>query len=79
MSFAKKLSEKALTLSVDTVPAEAVHIARRAIIDTIGVALAGRSASYLGALESVLDVASAPGEATLWGAEAEKLRFCMRR
>ncbi len=72
MSFAKALSEKALALSLDTVPPEAVHIARRAIVDTIGVALAGRSAPYLGALESVLEVASAPGTATLWGCGGRK-------
>lgn len=72
MSFARELSTKALALSLDTVPAEAVHIARRAIIDTIGVALAGRSAPYLGALESVLEVASPPGAATLWGCGGRK-------
>lgn len=73
MSFAKTLSEKALALSLDTVPAEAVHIARRAIVDTIGVALAGRSAPYLGALEVVLEAASAPGTATLWGCGGRKV------
>lgn len=72
MSFAKTLSEKALGLSLDKVPDEAARIALRAVADTIGVALAGRSAPYLRALETVLETDSAPGQATLWGAGGRK-------
>ena len=72
MSFAKTLSEKALGLSIDTLPPEAVQISLRAVADTIGVALAGRSAPYLRSLETVLEVDAAPGAATLWGAGGRK-------
>lgn len=72
MSFAKSLSEKAMGLSLDSLPSEAVHISLRAIADTVGVALAGRSAPYLRSLETVLEVDAAPGEATLWGAGGRK-------
>ena len=72
MSFAKTLSEKALGLSIDTLPSEAVHISLRAVADTIGVALAGCSAPYLRSLETVLETDAAPGAATLWGAGGRK-------
>ncbi|MFV0491223.1 MAG: MmgE/PrpD family protein [Pseudorhodobacter sp.] len=72
MSFAKTLSEKALGLSLDTVPAEVVHISLRAMADTIGVALAGRSLPYLKVLETVLEIDAAPGDATVWGAGGKK-------
>ncbi|ETA50600.2 2-methylcitrate dehydratase [Rhodobacteraceae bacterium PD-2] len=72
MSFAKTLSEKALGLSIDTLPSEAVHISLRAVADTIGVALAGCSTPYLRSLETVLEIDTAPGAATLWGAGGRK-------
>ena len=67
MTFAMELSERALAISLDSVPEEAQHIARRAIADTMGVALAGVSAPFIAALREVLEVSAAPGEATLWG------------
>ncbi|MFD1883274.1 MmgE/PrpD family protein [Paracoccus pacificus] len=67
MSFARELARRALSIRSETAPAEAAHIARRAFADTIGVALAGADAPYLDGLEAVLDTASAPGQATLWG------------
>lgn len=72
MSFAKHLSECALSIRLDTLPNAALHIARRAVADTIGVALAGRSVPYLTALEATLEITSAVGEATLWGAGGAK-------
>lgn len=67
MSFARELSRRALSIRLDSVPAEATHIGRRAFADTIGVALAGAKAPFLDALESVLDAGAAPGQVTLWG------------
>ena len=67
MSFARELSRRALSISLDSVPAEAIHIGRRAFADTVGVALAGCEAPYLDALESVLEIDQAPGQVTLWG------------
>jgi Uncharacterized protein involved in propionate catabolism len=67
MSFARELARRALSISLDKVPAEAVHIGRRAFADTVGVALAGAEAPYLDALEAVLEVEEAPGQVTLWG------------
>ena len=72
MSFAKHLSECALSIRLDTLPDAALHIARRAVADTIGVALAGRSVPYLTTLEATLEITSAVGEATLWGAGGAK-------
>lgn len=67
MSFARELSRRALSIRLETAPAEAAHIGRRALADTVGVALAGANAPYLDALEAVLDTAAAPGQVTLWG------------
>ena len=67
MSFARELSRRALSIRLDSVPAEAAHIGRRAFADTVGVALAGAKAPFLDALESVLDTGTAPGQVTLWG------------
>ncbi|WP_151719749.1 MmgE/PrpD family protein [Gemmobacter serpentinus] len=67
MSFARELSRRALAINLDTVPAEAVHIGRRAFADTVGVALAGADAPYLDALEATLEIGAAPGQVTLWG------------
>ena len=55
MSFARELSRRALSIRLETAPAEAAHIGRRALADTVGVALAGANAPYLDALEAVLD------------------------
>ncbi|MFD2441021.1 hypothetical protein ACFSS8_14700 [Paracoccus kondratievae] len=44
MSFARELSRRALSIRLETAPAEAAHIGRRAIADTVGVALAGANA-----------------------------------
>ncbi|WP_186399247.1 MmgE/PrpD family protein [Stappia sp. P2PMeth1] len=67
MSFARKLARRALGIRLDTVPADAVHIGRRAFADTVGVALAGADAPYLDALEETLAIDAAPGTVTLWG------------
>lgn len=67
MSFARELARRAVSISLDNVPTEAIHIGRRAFADTVGVALAGSDAPYLDALEEVLDVDNAPGQVTLWG------------
>ena len=55
MTFATDLAARALSIRIDTVPTEAIHIARRAFADTVGVALAGLDAPYLATLEEVLD------------------------
>lgn len=67
MSFARELSRRALAIRLNTVPAEAVHIGRRAFADTVGVALAGADAPCLDALEEVLSSRAAPRQVTLWG------------
>ncbi|MBP1845624.1 2-methylcitrate dehydratase PrpD [Rhizobium petrolearium] len=67
MSFARELSRRALSISLDTVPEEAIRIGRRAFADTVGVALAGADAPYLDVLEAVLEYEAAPGQVTLWG------------
>jgi 2-methylcitrate dehydratase PrpD len=67
MSFARELARRALSISLDNVPPEAVHVGRRAFADTVGVALAGSDAPYLDALEEVLEVGKALGQVTLWG------------
>ncbi|CAH1690531.1 MmgE/PrpD family protein [Hyphomicrobiales bacterium] len=67
MSFSHALAERALSLRLDDRPAEIIHIARRAVADTIGVALAGCRAPFIDALEAVTEIGAAPGEATLWG------------
>jgi 2-methylcitrate dehydratase PrpD len=67
MSFARELSRRALSISLENVPAEAIHIGRRAFADTVGVALAGADAPYLDALEAVLEIERGPGQVTLWG------------
>lgn len=67
MSFARELARRALSISLDRVPPEAIHIGRRAFADTVGVALAGADAPYLDALEEVLEIDKAPGQVTLWG------------
>lgn len=67
MSFARELARRALGLRYETLPEEALHIGRRALADTVGVALAGADAPALDALEDVLSSAAAPGQVTLWG------------
>jgi 2-methylcitrate dehydratase PrpD len=67
MSFAGELARRSMSISLDKVPTEAVHIGRRAFADTVGVALAGANAPYLDALEDALEIGKAPGEVTLWG------------
>lgn len=67
MSFARELARRALGIRYDTLPEEALHIGRRALADTVGVALAGADAPALDALEDVLAISAAPGQVTLWG------------
>jgi 2-methylcitrate dehydratase PrpD len=72
MTFATDLAARALSIRIDTVPTEAIHIARRAFADTVGVALAGLDAPYLATLEEVLDAAQSAKQATLWGRGGRK-------
>lgn len=67
MSFSQMLADRACALTLDSLPAEASLIARRAIADTVGVALAGCRSHFIDAVEDVCEVGSATGVATLWG------------
>lgn len=75
MSFACELSRRALNIRFSDLPEAAIHVSRRAIADTIGVALAGRYAPALTAVEKVLNIQSIPDgvrTATLWGCGGRK-------
>ncbi|RGP35389.1 MmgE/PrpD family protein [Pseudotabrizicola alkalilacus] len=72
MTFATDLATRALSIHIDTVPPEAIHIARRAFADTVGVALAALDAPYLATLEDVLDASLSAKQATLWGRGGRK-------
>ena len=72
MTFATDLAARALSIRIDTVPPEAVHIARRAFADTVGVALAGLESPYLATLEDVLETSRSAKQATLWGRGGRK-------
>ncbi|MBP2557281.1 2-methylcitrate dehydratase PrpD [Neorhizobium galegae] len=61
------LAERACALTLDSLPAEALPVTRRAIADTIGVAFAGCRSDFIDAVEDVCEVGSAQGVATLWG------------
>jgi len=67
MSFAFELARRALSIRLEIIPKEAVHIGRRAFADCVAVALAASDAPYLDALEATLDMAAAPSQVTLWG------------
>jgi 2-methylcitrate dehydratase PrpD len=67
MSFALDLAQRANAIRFDRVSGKAVHIARRAIVDTIGVALAGSSADYIDGLARVLDADGQRGPASCIG------------
>ncbi len=67
MSFALDLAQRANAIRFDSIPGEAVHIARRAIADTIGVALAGSSADYINGLARAIDADGTRGPASCIG------------
>lgn len=67
MSFALDLAQRANAIRLDGVPGEAVHIARRAIADTIGVALAGSTADFLNSLAKVIGADGRRGTASCIG------------
>ncbi|PRD43616.1 MmgE/PrpD family protein [Phyllobacterium phragmitis] len=67
MSFSHMLAERACALTLNSLPAEALLITRRATADTIGVAFAGCRSDFIDAVEDVCEVGSAGGVATLWG------------
>jgi 2-methylcitrate dehydratase PrpD len=72
MTFATELAARALSIKIDTVPTEAIHIARRAFADTVGVALAALDAPYLATLEEVIDASNSAKQATIWGRGGRK-------
>lgn len=67
MGPTEALAKFALEMDLATVPAEVIRIARRAILDTLGVALAGsrEPAGYLIAAQARAQ--SGPPECVLWG------------
>jgi 2-methylcitrate dehydratase PrpD len=67
MSFAFQLAERACAITLDTLPAEAGRTAKRAVADTIGVALAGSRADFLDRIERALDIAADAGPASKIG------------
>ncbi|MEA5162666.1 MmgE/PrpD family protein [Cereibacter johrii] len=67
MTFAQELARRAMSIRLDSLPEDALHIGRRAFADTVGVALAGSDAPCLDAIEEALAIANAPGQVTLWG------------
>jgi 2-methylcitrate dehydratase PrpD len=72
MTFATDLAARALNIKIDTVPPAAIHIARRAFADTVGVALAALDAPFLRTLDEVLEASRSAKQATLWGREGRK-------
>ena len=67
MSFAIELAEKANSICLDKLPKEAVHVAKRAIADTIGVAIAGSKSDFLPIIENASSAAPKDGLATKFG------------
>jgi len=64
MIFAEELAARANAIRLDEADAEAAHIAKRAIADTLAVTVAGADAPFVASLEKVLGVSEAPGSAT---------------
>ncbi|WP_116132753.1 MmgE/PrpD family protein [Tropicimonas sp. IMCC34043] len=64
MTFANELAQRAAAISLDDSGDEAIHIAKRAVADTLGVTVAGAGADFIASLETVLGTAAAPGKAT---------------
>lgn len=67
MTFAQDLAQRACAIHFDALPDEAVHIARRAFADTIGVMLAGCDAPFIDAIDSIFATGSDAPEATKIG------------
>lgn len=67
MTFANDLAQRAAAISLDTSSDEAIHVAKRAVADTLGVTVAGAGADFIASLETVLGARSAPGKATRVG------------
>lgn len=67
MTFALELARRANAVSLDRLGPEAAHVARRAVADTLGVALAGCDSDYLATLETTLGAGGADQGATLVG------------
>lgn len=64
MSFALELARRAGNITVDSAPPEALQAAAYAIADTLGVALAGSSATYVAGLAAALGADGKQGVAS---------------
>lgn len=67
MSFAMDLARRANAIRLDAVPGEAAYVARRAIADTIGVAIAGSRTGFIASLANVIGADGAQGTASCIG------------
>ncbi|MBV6271336.1 MmgE/PrpD family protein [Alcaligenaceae bacterium CGII-47] len=62
-----QLADRICGFAIENIPDEAIHLSKQAIIDTIGVTLAGMSEPAVTKLLLVPGVAQAPGRSTIFG------------
>lgn len=69
MSFALDLARLVNRLSIDAMPAAAIHVAKFCIADTLGVALAGQDEPVVQITTRTLEVERAPGPCFIFGSD----------
>ncbi|MBI4206604.1 MAG: MmgE/PrpD family protein, partial [Betaproteobacteria bacterium] len=67
MSLARQLAERICALRYESLPPEAVHWSRVAVLDTVGVALAGSREAAPRVVEEVLELRSGDGPCLIIG------------
>lgn len=67
MSVARELAERIVSTRYDDLPSEAIHWSKVAVLDTVGVTLAGAVEEASRIMEDVLGIASARGPSLVFG------------
>jgi 2-methylcitrate dehydratase PrpD len=67
MGFTRDLVERVSALHLDGVPSEALDVGKSSLLDTLGVALAGRGERVVHAVEGFVADDSSTGSAGVWG------------
>ncbi len=67
MNLAQQLAQRIVAVHADNIPAEAMQLARVAVMDTLGVTFAGCKDEAPAKLAEVIDAADVPGHALVFG------------
>lgn len=67
MGFTRDLVERVSALHLDGVPSEALDVGKASLLDTLGVALAGRGERVVRAVEGFVAEESSTGSTSVWG------------